>query len=88
MDKVCNFVASEKGIRLDKYVCGKCPELSRAHVQKLINSGNITVNDHVAKVSLKLNIGDRLTVILMSSLSLALKSVSSIISSLLLYYTP
>jgi len=62
MDKVHSFVVDEAGIRLDKYVCQKCPELSRTYIQKLIGDGHITVNDRVAKAGLKLNIGDRLTV--------------------------
>jgi len=62
MDKVYSFVVDEPGIRLDKYVCQKCSELSRTYVQKLISDGHITVNDRVAKAGLKLNIGDSLTV--------------------------
>ena len=62
MDKVYSFVVDMPGIRLDKYVCQKCSELSRTYVQKLIGDGHITVNDRVAKAGLKLNIGDSLTV--------------------------
>ncbi|HEY92889.1 MAG TPA: RluA family pseudouridine synthase [Dehalococcoidia bacterium] len=62
MDKVYNFIVDEPGARLDKYVCQKCPELSRTYVQKLISDGHITVNDRMTKTGLKLNIGDRLTV--------------------------
>ena len=64
MDKVYNFIADEPDIRLDKYVCHKLAELSRARVQKLIAEGYITVNDQVAKPGLRLNIGDRLKVII------------------------
>ncbi len=64
MDKVYTFIADKKGARLDKYVSEKHPELSRTHVQKLIAEGYITVNDQVAKPGLKLNIGDRLKVII------------------------
>jgi len=62
MDRVYSLVADRQGVRLDKYVVEKCPELSRAQAQKLIGSGYITVNDRPAKAGLKLNIGDRLTV--------------------------
>jgi len=62
MDKAYSFTADKPGVRLDKYVCEKCPELSRTQIQRLIRSGYITVNDHVVKVGLKLNIGDRLRV--------------------------
>ncbi len=63
MDKVYNFVADKPGVRLDKYVGEKCPELSRTYAQRLIADGYVTVNDHVAKASLKLSIGDRLRVV-------------------------
>jgi 23S rRNA pseudouridine1911/1915/1917 synthase len=64
IDNVYNFVVDESGARLDKYVCQKCPELSRTYIQKLISDGRITVNDRIAKAGLKLNIGDRLTVMI------------------------
>ena len=56
-----SFVVDRQGIRLDKYVGEKCPELSRTQAQKLISDGYVKVNDHVAKAGLKLNIGDRVT---------------------------
>ncbi len=64
MDKVYNFVADEPDVRLDKYVGEKCSELSRTYAQRLIADGYITVNDRVAKASLKLGIGDRLRVVI------------------------
>jgi len=51
------------GLRLDKFVCDKCPELSRTHAQKLIIDGNIKVNGSPAKASLKLDAGDRVDVV-------------------------
>ncbi len=62
MEKEFSFVADNQGLRLDRYVCQKCPELSRTYVQKLIGDGHIRVNDHRVKPSLKLNLGDRVTV--------------------------
>lgn len=59
-----SFIADKTGVRLDKYVGEKCPELSRTHAQKLIADGHITVNGSVAKVGLKLNIGDRVDIII------------------------
>jgi 23S rRNA pseudouridine1911/1915/1917 synthase len=58
------FIADKTGVRLDKYVGEKCSELSRTHAQKLISSGYVTVNGHAAKVGLKLNIGDRVDIII------------------------
>lgn len=62
MEKVYKFIADQSGSRLDKFVSGKLPELSRTYAQKLIADGYITVNDRVARASLKLNAGDRLTI--------------------------
>jgi 23S rRNA pseudouridine1911/1915/1917 synthase len=64
MDKVYNFIADELGTRLDKYVCHQLGELSRTRIQKLIADGYITVNDQVVKAGLRLNVGDRLRVII------------------------
>ncbi len=64
MDKIYSFIAEKAGVRLDKYVSEKCSELSRTHAQKLIADGYITVNDRVVKVGLKLDIGDRLDIII------------------------
>jgi 23S rRNA pseudouridine1911/1915/1917 synthase len=64
MDKVQGFIADERDIRLDKYVCRQLPELSRARVQKLIADGHITVNGQPAKPGLKLNTGDKINAII------------------------
>ena len=64
MSKTYSFVADKPGIRLDKFVGERCPELSRTHAQKLIADGSITVNGRVAKASLKLDVGDRIDVVI------------------------
>jgi 23S rRNA pseudouridine1911/1915/1917 synthase len=64
MDKEYSFIADKPGERLDKYVCQQHPELSRTHVQKLIAEGHITVNGRAAKPGHKVNIGDRLKVVI------------------------
>jgi len=64
MDKVYSFVVDSEEARLDKYVARKCPELSRTQVQRLIAQGHVTVNDRRPKAGLKLNPGDRVTVII------------------------
>ncbi|MCL0092055.1 RluA family pseudouridine synthase [Dehalococcoidales bacterium] len=58
------FLVDKQGARLDKYVSEKCPQISRTYAQKLIGDGYITVNDCVAKASVKLNIGDKVNIIL------------------------
>jgi len=64
MDKTYNFVADKSGIRLDKFVGERCPELSRTQAQKLIVEGHITVNGRIAKPSLKLDAGDRIDILI------------------------
>ncbi len=64
MSTKLQFTVTRPGVRLDKYTAQESPELSRSHAQRLIAEGHITVNDHPAKGSLKLNIGDRIAVIM------------------------
>jgi len=59
-----SFVIDKPGARLDKYVGEKYPELSRTQAQKLIAGGYITVNDRPAKAGLKLDVGDRVNIII------------------------
>ncbi len=53
MDPVV-FTAEEKGQRLDVFVVERFPELSRSHVQKLIEQGNVLVDGTVRKANYKL----------------------------------
>jgi 23S rRNA pseudouridine1911/1915/1917 synthase len=49
-------------IRLDLYVCSQIDGETRASVQRLIEAGNILVNDRPAKASLKLQGGEEIAV--------------------------
>ena len=62
--KVVSFVVSESGLRLDKCVAEKCPELSRTQAQKLVGDGLVTVNGQVAKAGFRLSAGDRVRITL------------------------
>jgi 23S rRNA pseudouridine1911/1915/1917 synthase len=64
MNRGYSFVADAAGLRLDKYVGEKCPELSRTHAQQLIHDGFIKVNGNTAKSSLKLNPGDKVDIVI------------------------
>jgi 23S rRNA pseudouridine1911/1915/1917 synthase len=64
MIKRYSFVADIAGLRLDKFVGDRCPELSRTHAQQLIREGSVTVNGDSAKPSLKLNLGDKINVLI------------------------
>ncbi len=59
-----NEVISEDhaGQRLDVFVAGRLPRLSRAFVQKLCEEGRVTVNGEVNKVGYKLRRGDSVSV--------------------------
>jgi 23S rRNA pseudouridine1911/1915/1917 synthase len=62
MTALYSFIADVSGVRLDKFVGGRCPELSRTHAQKLIAAGFITVNGRPVKSSFKLTVGDRVDI--------------------------
>ena len=55
-----NFKVEEASIniRLDKYLSEKCPDKSRTFLAKLIDEGEVKVNDKVVKASYKLSLGD------------------------------
>ncbi len=53
----------QAGKRLDQFVAEKMPELSRAYVQKLAESGKIIVNDSIHKVGYKIRADDVIEVI-------------------------
>ena len=62
MEKVVRIIADRSGVRLDRFISEKCPELSRTYAKKLIEDGHITVNGKTAKASLTLNTGDSLSI--------------------------
>jgi 23S rRNA pseudouridine1911/1915/1917 synthase len=55
---------AESAIRLDKYLAREYPDFSRSHLQKLIERGYILVNECGARASQRLNIGDKICVVL------------------------
>jgi len=56
------LIADKSGIRLDRYVSEKYPELSRTRAQKLIEEGYITVNSRIVKPSYKVQPGDKVEI--------------------------
>lgn len=52
----------EENIRLDVYISKKKPELSRTMIQKLIENGDILVNQEKKKISYKVDIKDEITI--------------------------
>ena len=58
------FIAARAGIRLDSYIAEECARLSRSYIHKLISEGYITVNGTEVKRSLRLDIGDKVSIII------------------------
>jgi 23S rRNA pseudouridine1911/1915/1917 synthase len=54
--------ADAEGVRLDRYLGSRLPDLSRASLQRLIHDGSVTVNDAAAKPASPLHAGDRVLV--------------------------
>jgi 23S rRNA pseudouridine1911/1915/1917 synthase len=59
MRQSCTVTDEDRGVRLDVFVSHKYPSLSRSQVKKLIDDGEIQVNEiPVSKAGLKLRSGD------------------------------
>jgi 23S rRNA pseudouridine1911/1915/1917 synthase len=54
--------ATANGVRLDRWVAERCPNLSRARVQELIEQGLVLVNDAPSKPAYKLRAADKVFV--------------------------
>ena len=63
MSETFEYSTNKSGDRLDLFV-SRMSNISRSYAQKVISCGDVTVNGHSAKSSLKLNIGDKVTVFL------------------------
>ncbi len=55
------LIVEESGQRLDKYIAEK-EDLSRVMIQKLIEDGNVLVNEKMAKASYKVQVKDKITI--------------------------
>ena len=55
------IVVNEDNIRIDKYL-SENTEYSRSTIQKMIDNGNITVNNKPTKSSYKLELNDIITI--------------------------
>ena len=64
MTRKIELVATVDGVRLDKFVAGSLPEISRVRARELIETDMVTVNDSPAKPSHLLKINDRVSVIM------------------------
>ena len=53
---------TSNGDRLDKYLAGACPDLTRTHIQKLVQTGDVSVNGSAARPALRLKQGDSIEI--------------------------
>src|SRR3712207_8833629 len=58
--RVMDLTAATKvvGLRLDQYLVSMFPDFSRSAIQRVIEAGNVTVNEATAKASYKVRFGD------------------------------
>ena len=61
-NKIEKLVVDEENIRLDSYIAKKYNKLSRTMIQKLIEEGNILVNENKKKLSYKVILNDEITI--------------------------
>lgn len=54
----------QAGKRLDVFLTGEVPEMTRSHIQKLIDEGRVTVNGTAAKANAKLKPGDEVVFVI------------------------
>lgn len=64
---------NEKGVRLDSYIASKKRELSRTNVQRLIEDGNILVNNNTQKTSYKVIPEDEILIVVPKPKEIELK---------------
>lgn len=62
MAELRTLTVESSGERLDRYAADKLPNLSRAVVQRLIEDGNIVVDDKARKASYRVQLGEKITV--------------------------
>ena len=58
-----NLKVSQAGERLDRFITEQITEHSRSEIQRWIHEGNVRVNQRLAKPAQRLNLGDRIQII-------------------------
>ena len=62
MSRSLRFQAEAGGVRLDRFLADRCPDLSRSRLQRLIADGHVVVDGGPAKPSAKLDAGQTIEV--------------------------
>ena len=55
------IVGENEGVRIDRYLSGICPDLSRSYIQTLLKSDRISANEKVVKSNYKVSLGERIS---------------------------
>jgi len=56
------FLFNKEPMRLDVYILGEFPDMTRSHIKNMITSGNILVNNKSVKAGQTLKPGDKILV--------------------------
>ncbi len=72
MEKI-NYIANEN-IRIDKFIASRLEGVTRSHIQKLIDDGNVLVDDKIVKSNYKLKGGQNIEVNVPQAKQLDLKA--------------
>ncbi len=62
MNEPIKIIAEESGLRIDKFLSEKFEELTRSHVQKLLDEGAVLVCGNLVKSNYKIKSGDEISV--------------------------
>ena len=62
MNRTLTFTAQARGLRLDRFLADRCPDLSRSRLQRLIAEGYVTLDSAPAKPASRLEAGQIVTV--------------------------
>lgn len=62
MERIIDLQVEQDGLRIDRYIAERVPDLSRSFVHKLLEEGRITVGGQVPKASYKVEAGDSIVV--------------------------
>jgi 23S rRNA pseudouridine1911/1915/1917 synthase len=67
------FVVEQGGLRLDQTLADRLSDLSRAQVQRLIKSADVTVNGQARKSAFRVSVGDKISVVLPEEVEAAIE---------------
>ncbi|TVP85079.1 MAG: RluA family pseudouridine synthase [Acholeplasmataceae bacterium] len=75
MSRIIKVDTASAGARLDQFLKQQMPDISRNHLQQMIKSAHVLVNDEQVKTGYALKTGDRITITYMAPKTLDLEPV-------------